>query len=286
MSVQKPRNVPANLSGLHRILKKIFFSRGPFQLGAGRSAGRRSPDLVMHFIYIDDSGEQGTYIFSCLAVPAENWNKTFEVLKEWRLHLKQIHGISTKCELHAHQFLSGRGTLGALNSISRHRRSQIFHKTFDIIEWLGGECGVRCFNVCKSEQDQAFEWLLNRIQRTMVAWNSHAFLICDEGKEAHYTKMVRRMKVFNHIPSKLGTWAETGASTKNIPLDRIIEDPHFKKSHQSLFIQKCDFLAYGLLRRELPTPKARRYGIHKSFEQLDEVLVKECNRKDKFGIIR
>ena len=152
-------------------------------------------------------------------------------------------------------------------------------------EWLH-EVGVLSFNVCHlGPQDRSFERLLNRINRTMSAKNSYCMLICDEGKEAHYTKMVRRMRVFNHIPSNRGSWA-TGKQTKNIPLDRIVEDPQFKDSASSYFVQQCDMTAFGLLRRERPTPRMKRYGSHKSFNVLDKVLVKVCNRNDPHGVIR
>lgn len=239
------------------------------------------------FIYIDDSSEDGKHIFSAVAVPTKNWKKSNDLLFDWRKKLKADHGIPTSVELHAHQFISGRGSKGTLRALSRHKRSQLFHYTFHIVEWMANnEHGTRIFNVCMNDQDKAFEYLLNRINRTMGAWGSYAYLICDEGKEKHYTKMVRRMKVFNHIPSRIGIWKDVGTSTKNIPLDRIIEDPAFKGSHTSHLIQLADFIAYGLLRRELPTPKAKRYGINKSFEQLDNALVKACNPRDKFGIIR
>lgn len=119
----------------------------------------------------------------------------------------------------------------------------------------------------------------------MSAWGSYAHLICDEGKEDQYIKLVRRLKVHNPIPSRFGAW-EDGSATKNIVLDRIIEDPQFKKSGNSYFIQTADFIAYGLLRRERPNATAKKRRIHRSFDQLDSVLVKECNKRDGKGIIR
>jgi len=239
----------------------------------------------MYLIYIDDSSEPPTHIFSALAVPYNRWNENFERVKTWRKHLRDIHGIPVTYEMHARKFLSGRGTMGSLQQISRHKRAQIFHTSFKVTEWLF-ETGVRSFNVCHiGPQDRAFERLLNRINRTMVAWNSTCMLICDEGKEAHYTKMVRRMRVFNHIPSNQGMWA-SGKATKNITLDRIIEDPYFKDSASSYFVQQCDMMAFGLLRRENPTPRIKRYGNHKSFNVLDKSLVRACNRNDPHGVIR
>ena len=55
-------------------------------------------------------------------------------------------------------------------------------------------------------------------------------VFADEGRETEITKALRKMSVFNPIPSKLGDWG-AGAKSKNIPVERVIEDPVFKKSH-------------------------------------------------------
>ena len=242
----------------------------------------------MHLIYIDDSVERPVHIFSALAVPVHRWNEAFDGLKAWRKHLKDVHGISPRYELHATQFLSGRGTAGTVKTLSRHTRSQIFHTSFAVTEWMAKQFDVKIFNVCTANdrQDWAFERLLNRINRTMVSWDSYAHLICDQGKEGHYTKMVRSMRVHNPIPSNQGAWLDTGNLRKNIPLDRIIEDPQFKESGRSYFIQHADFMAYGLLRKELPTPRARKHGFHKSFETLNEARISATSPRDPFSVIR
>lgn len=240
----------------------------------------------MHFIYIDDSTERPTNIFSAMCVPCNNWNAVFSRMKRWRSHLRDTFGIPMNYELHAAEFLSGRGSAGMLGQLSRHKRAQIFHTSFRVTNWLN-ELGVTLFNVCNRDDDQyrAFERLLNRINRTMQARSTFAHLICDEGKEHQYRSLVRRMRVHNHIPSRYGLW-DDGAATRNITLDRILEDPQFKQSHQSYFIQHVDFMAYGLLRREHPTPRIKRYGSHKSFNQLDQCLERVCNRSDPYGVIR
>jgi len=135
---------------------------------------------------------------------------------------------------------------------------------------------------------RAFERLLNRINRTMENWGSYALLICDAGKENIYTQMVRKMGVYNPIPSKLGAWTETGDRVKNIPITRIIEDPIFKDSQKSYFIQLVDFCAFSLLRREHPLPAQQKYGLNKLFTILSDsdILVREASRNDPEGIIR
>jgi hypothetical protein len=95
------------------------------------------------------------------------------------------------------------------------------------------------------------------------------------------------MGVYNPIPSKLGDWGD-GQKAKNIPLQRVIEDPVFKKSHQSYFIQLADAVAYALLKREVaPTPHVKRYGIDKMFEKsLSGVCYKWASPADPLGIVR
>lgn len=147
---------------------------------------------------------------------------------------------------------------------------------------------MRLFNAVfpRKQDETAFEWLLNRVNRTLKAWGSRAVLVCDQGKEISYTRLVRRMYIYNPIPSQYGQWLDSGQKWKNIPLERIVEDPFFKDSAQSYFIQLVDFAAYALLRRENPLPSKTRYGIDQAFNLLTPILVREATRKDPDGIIR
>lgn len=241
----------------------------------------------MHFIYIDDSTERPLHVFSGICVPCERWNETFDRLKQWRRHLKDVHNIPMGYELHARKFLSGRNTGGAVRHLGRHKRAQIYYTGFKVTNWLN-QVGVTVFNVANNDDDQfkAFERLLNRINRTMQERDSRCHLICDEGKNEHYTKLFRRLRVHNPIPSKFDAW-EDGKATKNIPIDRIIEDPQFKESHRSYFVQQADWTAFGLLRRERPTPRLRKSGTHKVFNVLrEQTLELACNPADPHGVIR
>lgn len=114
-----------------------------------------------------------------------------------------------------------------------------------------------------------------------------ALIFADQGREREITRSLRKMSVFNPIPSRMGDWGD-GAKTKNIPVQRVIEDPVFKKSHQSYLLQLADVVAYSLLKREVaPTPHVKRYDIHKMFEKhLHGVCWKDASPKDPLGIVR
>jgi len=238
----------------------------------------------MHLIYIDDSKDERLSVFSALSIHEDNWQKCFEKIKNFRKELKRTDGIYIYKELHAWQFVSGRGKISD-TVVTKGRRCKIFNESLELIAELPG---VRLFNTVfpPNDDERAFSWLLNRINRTVEVKKSNAILICDEGKELIYTKLRRKMGVFNPIPSKYGLWEDTGTSLKNIPINHILEDPFFKKSSQSYFIQLVDFCAYSLLRREHQLASKNKYELHKSFNILSPILVREASSKDPEGIIR
>ena len=94
------------------------------------------------------------------------------------------------------------------------------------------------------------------------------------------------MNVFNPVPSKSGTWGDSGQTHKNIVINTIIEDPVFKQSHESYFIQMVDFCAFALLRRERQLASKNALGIHEAFDILKPVCYKLANYKDPMGVVR
>jgi hypothetical protein len=238
----------------------------------------------MHIVYIDDSGDETTFILSALAISDDLWQETFQAVKQFRQDLKKSDGIFVHKELHAWKFISGRGAISD-HIVPKGRRCQLFKETLRTIAKLPN---VKLFNAVfpAGQKARTFERLLNRINRAMDDWDSRAILICDEGDEVLYTRLARKMRIYNPIPSMYGTWGETGSDWKNIPIDRILEDPFFKKSERSYFIQLADFCAYALLRRENPIASKTKYGLDKAFELLVPILMLEANKNDPRGIIR
>ncbi len=184
----------------------------------------------------------------------------------------------------AWEFVAGKGNISD-RIVTKYQRCSIFRDTLTLTTNLPG---IKLLNSVfpKGDDERAFEWIMNCINRNMQVSDSYAFLICDKGKDETYTRIMRRMCVHNPISSCHGFWNETGKAQKNIPLDRIIEDPMFKDSEQSCFIQLADFCAYALLRQERPLASKSKYGLDKAFDVLEPILVREANRKDPRGIIR
>lgn len=125
---------------------------------------------------------------------------------------------------------------------------------------------------------------MNRINRTAEAHDQQVILICDQGQEIEFTRRLRRMRVHNHVPSKFDKWEDTGTETKNIPTSRILEDPFFKNSEDSYFIQAVDFCAYALLRMERPLESRTILGYHTMYEELRPMVVTAASPNDPKGL--
>ena len=234
----------------------------------------------MHLIYIDDSFERPTQTYAAVAVAASSWRNAFNDVLAWRRGLKKTDGIFVRKELHATDFVAGRGRVG-VNTVGKYRRCQIFRDAFVLLNRLQG---VKVFSSCRTANAEwAFERLVTRVHKTMEAWDSHAILIVDEGKEAEMTRLIRKLSVYNPVPVYTGPRTLV---TQNVATLRILEDPFFKESSRSFFIQFADLVAYGLLRREKQIPSKNAYGLHQCFDLLTDVVAREASPRDPMGVIR
>jgi len=279
--------------------------------------------MSVRIFYLDESYDNAKFCLSAIAIRHAEWKECFELVKEHRKQLKQDYGIFLRKEIHATDFVSGRGKISN-NHIGKWQRSRIF---FGLLQLVARLPRVLVFNVCldvpkyRDPQMVAWDRMLNRIERTMkefenrelplrrrlageacknlseadsevlrirlASYRARGIVVADEGREHDITKAFRKMSVFNPIPSKFGIWT-SGLVTHNITTDRIIEDPVFKTSFRSYFIQLADCVALALLKREVPpTPNVARYNIAKMFDQaVSGVCYQKASPKDPLGIVR
>lgn len=237
----------------------------------------------MFLVYIDDSGDEHVRCFSALLIHESVWKECQRQIKDFRRRLKASDGLYVTKELHATDFVAGRGQVGT-RTVGKARRCQIF---IEMLSMAAGLPKIRVMNAFASRGDEkaVFERLINRINRTMAEWKSNALIFHDEGKD--YTYLIRRMAVYNPIRSQFGVW-DDGNPIRNIPIDRIIEDIVYLNSKQSPFIQLADFCAYALFRSEVPLASKNKYGLHLAFDQLAPICVTTAYKKDprRLGIVR
>ena len=239
----------------------------------------------MWFAYIDESKDCGKfYIYTAIVTNGERWSVTFDKVKAFRRELKAKHGIYISQELHAWKFAAGKGRI-ADHPILKPQRAEIFR---EVLKFLVASQSFAVVSSCNTNEQYAFERLMNRINRTALSKNQNVLMFFDQGEEAEITRRIRRMRVHNPIPSRFGGWQDTGNTTKSIPLSQFAEDPIFKDSKSSFFIQLADFCAYALLRMERPLPSRSALGYDTMYEELRPISRRFTNPSDPrgMGIIR
>ena len=211
----------------------------------------------MHFFYADESYDQTKFVVSSLRVGVTQWKDVLNQVKQFRAGLRTRYGIKLRSELHAQTFVRHCSDGISTRTLSLAERRQVFEECLVFIATLP----VEIINVCLPLRNfnnrandthfAALDRLFNRIQTNVsrLQPQSHALVIFDKGKEHQITKLSRRLAVFNYIPSQFGYWPG-GVRARNIVTDRIIEDPVFRDSRDSYFLQLIDFAAFALLKRE------------------------------------
>lgn len=243
----------------------------------------------MLLYYVDASADQSFFILTALRIVGSRWKDIFERTKEFRRYLKSTYGIYLRKELHSTELIRGKGRLAPAD-LGKGTRARIVDEA---LHFIAGLPEVQILNICITVPHcpvdpyvRAFERLLNRIEANLKAAGSNGVVILDEGKEGMIRRVARKMAVFNWVPSAFGVW-HNGEPTKNIVVSRVLEDPIFRRSSDSYFLQFVDIAAFALLKREVtPTPVVQRYRIHRMFDTLKPVLCREVSPNDPDGIER
>lgn len=109
----------------------------------------------MYLAYLDDSRDEKLAVATALVIPADRWNDAFAAVRAWRRTLKAGDGIFVYRELHATDFVAGRGRV-APKVVGKFRRSQIFGEALDLVAALPGAHLFNCI-ANHNEEDLAYE---------------------------------------------------------------------------------------------------------------------------------
>ncbi|MGW2034754.1 DUF3800 domain-containing protein [Streptomyces sp. NPDC001811] len=178
--------------------------------------------------YVDDSGipSTGLALYTALGVPT---GRAPEVLRAWRDLRDQWyrqHGVPTDFELHATNFLSGRGRPGGRNpaKIERYRMAQA---ALDVIGMQPSFSIVTVYTVEPAHwgraKRRAYEGLLRRLDRRLAEVGERAALVVDgDGSERLYEQ------AHQHVSPRYIPFAAT-----EVP------------AHTSALIQMADLVAHS-----------------------------------------
>ena len=214
----------------------------------------------MYIMYVDESGDTGLvnsptryFALSAMVVHEARWRDLIDRLVTFRKVQRSVHGLPVRGEIHAAEFINTRAF-----GIPRHVRLAILRNTLDELAKINFVSFTHVI-VDKGTKaapydvfDSAWITLFQRFENTLLYGNfpgghqsDFGIVITDATNGERLKRLMRRMAVFNYIPHD----PSFGGGARNVPIRRLIEDPHGKDSKDTLPIQMCDVTAYFLYQR-------------------------------------
>ena len=171
----------------------------------------------MRLYYVAESAGPHYYVRSALGVDAERWNDLFSRVRDWRLELRNRYGIPPCWELHAADLLAGWGTHACDGEtgepLTPQQGAEVFIGGLRVVEDAAKRTGgVEVVNVClhkpnvRGYERLSLDRILNPINSSVATAGRHAFLIFDEGREEMVSRLYRRLRSRNPVPSRYEVW--------------------------------------------------------------------------------
>lgn len=254
----------------------------------------------MYLMYVDESGDCGLtnsptryFVLTGLVLHELRWQTYLSQLIDFRRRMRQRFGLSMRDEIHAAAMIS---KPGPLVHIKRHNRLTIIRA---FAEELATMTDMNLINVVADKQGKspdydvfrmAWKSLIQRFENTISRRNfsgpansdERGTIFPDHTDDKKLTLLLREMRRYNPVPSLPGIVP----GYRNLTLNKVIEDPNFRESDHSYFIQAVDLAAFLLYQRLSPSAYMRKKSGHLYFEKLDPVLCKAATTKDPQGIVR
>jgi len=271
------------------------------EYGCQRSSDTQVRLIIVYLMYVDESGDSGNntqrtryFVLSGLVIHETAWKSALNQIVSFRRRQKVNYGLKLREEIHAFDLISQTPT--SLRRIPRYHRLAIVRHFIDEIETLP----VSIINVVIDKQgkaatfdvfETAWTFLIQRFENTVTHHNfpgpnaatDFAIVLPDDTNRKKLTRLLRRMRHFNIVPN---IQAVFGSGSRNLQLNYVIEDPHYKDSLHSYFCQAADCVAYMLHQELRPNRYIRQKTGRGYFHRLNAALCVHASRTDPRGIVR
>jgi hypothetical protein len=248
----------------------------------------------MYFCYVDESGDTGSFddsqantgskyfILAGLIVPSKNWKASLDVLKSFKKRIAHQGYLKYDVEFHCSELIDPH-KIKAYTTLNVKERWMLIEEFAETIGLHGA------FNIITVVIDKTGsslpqeEYLTAALTKMYVAFDE--FL---KGKEDNGLLLFDRAterQIATHARKLLGT-GSGGDTIPGIRIGWIIEDPIFRVSADSIFIQSADVIAYSLKEKEFSLAARKKFNADRIFNSKLAVRCFKSSIADEDGIIR
>ncbi|WNK00250.1 DUF3800 domain-containing protein [Thalassospiraceae bacterium LMO-JJ14] len=250
----------------------------------------------MYIMYVDESGDSGLqnsptshFALSGIVVHESDWRSFIDTLVQFKKTMRGVYGLPVRAEIHASEFMKSR-----VHGMAKHVRFAILRNFLDELAKIQS---INVTNVIIDKTNKpanydvfttAWQYLFQRFENTLINGNfpgghsnDHGMVITDATNGTKLMRLMRRMAVHNYIPNM----AQYGQGSRNIPITKVIEDPHGKDSSETLPIQAADVCAYFLMQHYSPNSFIRRKGAKNYVSRLQPILNTHARIGHPLGIV-
>jgi uncharacterized protein DUF3800 len=254
----------------------------------------------MFLMFVDESGDCGMqnsptrfFALTGLVVHELRWKVYLNEIIDFRRQIRTRFGLKLREEIHSGALIF---KPGILNRIPKHHRLEILRlfaaklaslPELNVISVLADKQGNPAdYDVFEN----AWHALVQRFENTISAGNfsgpknpdERGLLLCDDTDNKKLTMLMRRMHVYNPVPNQ----PQFGGGYRNLALRYLIEDPVFRDSRFSQFVQAADLCAFLLYQYVQPSTYIRHKGARNLFRKLLPILRLQAAPADPLGIVR
>ncbi len=255
----------------------------------------------MLLMYVDESGDTGSitkpqaskhYCLSGIIIDSAKWKNIFDNYIQFRKSLKSLYGMNIRTELHASEFIRPRSS-EYRQIINKNSRIGMLKYIVQRIPNIFEQCKVINVFLNKANFGKDVDFFSLGWGRMIQRFSNHiqldyikndiaieGLIITDDTNQPKLTGLLRKMRAFNFVPFS------GGYDSRKLLCKQIIEDPWFKNSKHSYFVQIADIIVYCLFKKELISHSLKRYNLHKFFLYLEPILLKSASKNDPHGIVR
>jgi hypothetical protein len=199
----------------------------------------------MRIFFIDDSGDQTIAVLAAVSFDIGHWRRVLVEWLGWRRWMWKTYGLPTDFELHAQEFISGRGEIAYRDKggvLQKPRIDNVLGLRKDSyrgsLSQINRQEEISVLAVAWQAKTiaETYAWFIAELDELLADLGEEAIIVVDGLDDSSYRPAHRQL---------------------DIRTRRILEDPLMQSSRHSQLIQMADLVAHAAFQHLVADPEKR-----------------------------